>query len=103
MSDDFIDFSNIFTRFSMQWAALVQHHDVTFACSTLCIVCVDQVICGQNCTFVIQANGTVMACGEGSYGRLGQGNSDDLHSLTVISALQGVLDGCHQSSIVLVF
>ncbi|KAG9489664.1 hypothetical protein GDO78_005551 [Eleutherodactylus coqui] len=32
-----------------------------------------QVICGQNCTFVIQANGTVLACGEGSYGRLGQG------------------------------
>ncbi|XP_072409417.1 probable E3 ubiquitin-protein ligase HERC1 isoform X1 [Chiloscyllium punctatum] len=48
-----------------------------------------QVICGQNCTFVIQANGTVMACGEGSYGRLGQGNSDDLHVLTVISSLQG--------------
>ena len=29
------------------------------------------------------------ACGEGSYGRLGQGNSDDLHTLTAISALQG--------------
>lgn len=38
---------------------------------------------------MIQANGTVLACGEGSYGRLGQGNSDDLHVLTVISALQG--------------
>ncbi|XP_028822113.1 probable E3 ubiquitin-protein ligase HERC1 [Denticeps clupeoides] len=48
-----------------------------------------QVICGQNCSFVIQPNGTVLACGEGSYGRLGQGNSDDLHILTVISALQG--------------
>ncbi|TUG88269.1 putative E3 ubiquitin-protein ligase HERC1 [Bagarius yarrelli] len=36
-----------------------------------------------------EANGTVSACGEGSYGRLGQGNSDDLHILTVISALQG--------------
>ncbi|XP_053490210.1 probable E3 ubiquitin-protein ligase HERC1 isoform X6 [Ictalurus furcatus] len=48
-----------------------------------------QVVCGQNCTFVIQANGTVSACGEGSYGRLGQGNSDDLHILTIISALQG--------------
>ncbi|XP_076880016.1 putative E3 ubiquitin-protein ligase HERC1 isoform X2 [Brachyhypopomus gauderio] len=48
-----------------------------------------QVVCGQNCTFVVQANGTVCACGEGSYGRLGQGNSDDLHVLTVISALQG--------------
>lgn len=48
-------------------------------------------VCGQNCTFVIQPNGTVLACGEGSYGRLGQGNSDDLHVLTVISALQGML------------
>lgn len=48
-----------------------------------------KIICGHNCTFVIQANGTVLACGEGSYGRLGQGNSDDLHSLSVISSLQG--------------
>ncbi|XP_048738015.2 probable E3 ubiquitin-protein ligase HERC1 isoform X3 [Ostrea edulis] len=48
-----------------------------------------QVLCGQNCTFVIQNNGTVLASGEGSYGRLGQGNSDDLHSLTVISSIQG--------------
>ncbi|XP_049838129.1 LOW QUALITY PROTEIN: probable E3 ubiquitin-protein ligase HERC1 [Schistocerca gregaria] len=48
-----------------------------------------QIICGQNCTFVIQANGTVLACGEGSYGRLGQGNSDNLHSLSIISSLQG--------------
>ncbi|KAL4227435.1 putative E3 ubiquitin-protein ligase herc1 [Mactra antiquata] len=48
-----------------------------------------QIICGQNCTFVIQANGNVLACGEGSYGRLGQGNSDDLKNLTVISSLQG--------------
>lgn len=48
-----------------------------------------KIICGQNCTFIIEANGTVLACGEGSYGRLGQGNSDDLHSLSVISSLQG--------------
>ncbi|CAH0559022.1 unnamed protein product [Brassicogethes aeneus] len=48
-----------------------------------------KIICGKNCTFVIQANGTVMACGEGIYGRLGQGNSDDLHSLSVITSLQG--------------
>lgn len=48
-----------------------------------------KIVCGQNCTFVIEANGTVLACGEGSYGRLGQGNSDDLHSLSVISSLQG--------------
>ncbi|XP_033633807.1 probable E3 ubiquitin-protein ligase HERC1 isoform X2 [Asterias rubens] len=48
-----------------------------------------QLVCGQNCSFIIHGNGTVTACGEGSYGRLGQGNSDDLHSPTVISALQG--------------
>ncbi|XP_060527187.1 probable E3 ubiquitin-protein ligase HERC1 [Cylas formicarius] len=48
-----------------------------------------KIVCGQNCTFVILTNGTVMACGEGSYGRLGQGNSDDLHTLSVISSLQG--------------
>ncbi|KAK9737174.1 HECT-domain (ubiquitin-transferase) [Popillia japonica] len=48
-----------------------------------------KIVCGHNCTFVIQANGTVLACGEGSYGRLGQGNSDDLHSLSIISSLQG--------------
>ncbi|XP_016106101.1 probable E3 ubiquitin-protein ligase HERC1 [Sinocyclocheilus grahami] len=48
-----------------------------------------QVVCGQNCTFLVQANGTVLAVGEGSYGRLGQGNSDDLYTPTIISALQG--------------
>lgn len=47
-----------------------------------------KILCGQNCTFVL-ANGAVFACGEGSYGRLGQGNSDDLHSLSLISSLQG--------------
>ncbi|XP_048583459.1 probable E3 ubiquitin-protein ligase HERC1 isoform X5 [Nematostella vectensis] len=48
-----------------------------------------QVVCGQNCTFVVQVNGTILACGEGSYGRLGMGNSDDLFTLSPISALQG--------------
>ena len=38
---------------------------------------------------MIQANGSALACGEGSYGRLGQGNSDDLRTLTLISTLQG--------------
>lgn len=47
-----------------------------------------KILCGQNCTFVL-SNGSVLACGEGSYGRLGQGNSDDLHSLSLISSLQG--------------
>ncbi|KAL5252247.1 hypothetical protein ACHWQZ_G015137 [Mnemiopsis leidyi] len=47
------------------------------------------IVQGNNCTFLITRHGTVYACGEGSYGRLGQGNSDDLHTLTAISALQG--------------
>ncbi|XP_043943342.1 probable E3 ubiquitin-protein ligase HERC1 [Protopterus annectens] len=49
----------------------------------------EKVVCGQNCTFLVQASGTVLAFGEGSYGRLGQGNSDDLYSPTPVSALQG--------------
>ena len=52
---------------------------------------VRQVVCGQNCTFVLKVNGSILACGEGSYGRLGQGNSDDMPSLTPISALSGKL------------
>ena len=50
---------------------------------------VRSVVCGQNCTFVIHTNGTVQACGEGSYGRLGQGTSDDETTPTPISDLQG--------------
>lgn len=50
-----------------------------------------QVICGQNCTFLVQSNGTVLAVGEGQYGRLGQGNSDDLYVPTIISAFQGYM------------
>ena len=50
---------------------------------------VRQIICGQNSTFVIETSGSVLACGEGSYGRLGQGNSDDLATLTPVSALSG--------------
>lgn len=66
------------------------HHLPASVPAPLHLLCLlRQVVCGQNCTFVIQPNGTVLACGEGSYGRLGQGNSDDLHVLTVISALQG--------------
>ncbi|EDV21026.1 uncharacterized protein TRIADDRAFT_60369 [Trichoplax adhaerens] len=48
-----------------------------------------QIHCGHNSTFVIEHDGTVLACGEGSYGRLGQGNSDDLPRLRPITALQG--------------
>lgn len=50
-----------------------------------------QVVCGQNCTFLVQSNGTVLAVGEGQYSRLGQGNSDDLYVPTIISAFQGTV------------
>ena len=55
----------------------------------VCCCYLFQVICGQNCTFLVQANGSLLACGEGSYGRLGQGNSDDVHAPTIITSLQG--------------
>ena len=59
-----------------------------------------QVVCGQNCTFIVTSNGSVLACGEGSYGRLGQGNSDDLHIPTIISTLQGRLLFPHLKSLI---
>ncbi len=48
-----------------------------------------QIRCGKNSTFVIQSNGDVFACGEGSNGRLGLGNSDDHDILTPITSLRG--------------
>ncbi|XP_066930429.1 probable E3 ubiquitin-protein ligase HERC1 [Clytia hemisphaerica] len=53
------------------------------------ITSVRSIVCGQNCTFILQTNGTVKACGEGSYGRLGQGTSDDEPTPTTIAELQG--------------
>ncbi|XP_071743775.1 uncharacterized protein [Lepeophtheirus salmonis] len=47
------------------------------------------VICGLQVTFALQPNGSLYACGEGSYGKLGLGNSDDYFSLTPVSALRG--------------
>lgn len=29
-----------------------------------------QLVCGQNCTFLIQGSGSIQSIGEGSYGRL---------------------------------
>ncbi len=55
------------------------------------IFIVIQVVCGQNCSFLVQSNGIVLAVGEGQYGRLGQGNSDDLYVPTIISAFQGTV------------
>lgn len=38
---------------------------------------VQQVEAGQYCSFIIHTNGTLSACGKGSYGRLGLGNSNN--------------------------
>ena len=46
---------------------------------------------GLNCSFLCSAAGGVYSLGEGSYGRLGHGNSDDLTSAALISALQGTV------------
>ncbi|XP_065224595.1 probable E3 ubiquitin-protein ligase HERC1 isoform X2 [Planococcus citri] len=48
-----------------------------------------QIVCGNNCTFALLSNGTVLSCGEGSYGRLGHGHSDDIYVPSIISTLQG--------------
>jgi E3 ubiquitin-protein ligase HERC1 len=36
-----------------------------------------QVEAGQYCSFIIHINGTLSACGKGSYGRLGLGDSNN--------------------------
>lgn len=36
-----------------------------------------QIEAGQYCTFVISSDGSVRACGKGSYGRLGLGDSNN--------------------------
>jgi len=38
---------------------------------------VQQVEAGQYCSFIIHTNGTLSACGKGSYGRLGLGDSNN--------------------------
>ena len=47
---------------------------------------------GLNCSFLCNSSGSVYSIGEGSYGRLGHGNSDDLNHPALISALQVTRD-----------
>ena len=54
---------------------------------------------GLNCSFISTAAGSVYSVGEGSYGRLGHGNSDDLTTPTLISALQGFIVSQISSSV----
>ena len=46
-----------------------------------------QIVCGKNATFFVKFNGDVYSCGEGSNGRLGHGNSDDLQSPNLITGM----------------
>ena len=48
-----------------------------YLCIYLCTSLSLKVEAGQYCTFVIHTNGTVSACGKGSYGRLGLGDSNN--------------------------
>ncbi|CAG0917523.1 unnamed protein product [Notodromas monacha] len=48
-----------------------------------------EVVCGHKCSFGLREDGSVVSFGEGHYGRLGQGNSDDMRAPTLIHALQG--------------
>ena len=49
-----------------------------------------QIECGVNCTFAVHANGTsISSCGEGTNGKLGLGNSEDVTILSLISAIRG--------------
>lgn len=47
------------------------------------------IVCGLNCTFSIDKDGQVRAAGDGTFGRLGLGHSDDINVMTAITSLQG--------------
>lgn len=65
-----------------------RHTPVPVSVESMCGAALS-VVCGQNCTFVVNNSGAVLACGEGSYGRLSLGNSEDVYTPTLIAALQG--------------
>ena len=49
-----------------------------------------QIVAGSYCTYAVKFDGTVMSVGEGSYGRLGHGGSENETKMRVISGLQGM-------------
>ena len=49
------------------------------------------VAAGLHCTFMIDQDGQVKACGEGTFGRLGLGSSDDVYQMTNVTGLQGYI------------
>ena len=48
-----------------------------------------QIVAGNHCTYAIKSDGSISSVGDGSYGRLGHGTSDDENIMRVISSLQG--------------
>lgn len=56
-----------------------------------------QVVSGSYCTYGVKYDGSVCSIGEGSFGRLGHGGSDNESSMRIISALQGnAFNTCQQ-------
>ena len=54
-----------------------------------------QIVAGSYCTYAVRFDGSVASVGEGSYGRLGHGGSENETILKNISALQGMLIVIH--------
>lgn len=52
-----------------------------FVCTHIFSLLSLQIEAGQYCTFVISSDGSVRACGKGSYGRLGLGDSNNQSTL----------------------
>ena len=50
-----------------------------------------QIVAGSYCTYAVRFDGSVASVGEGSYGRLGHGGSENETILKNISALKGML------------
>ena len=46
---------------------------------------------GSYCTYAVRFDGSVASIGEGSYGRLGHGGSENESNLRNISTLQGIV------------
>ena len=58
--------------------------------SSVCLSSMLQLEAGQFCTFVIHADGSVSACGKGSYSRLGLGDSNNQSQPKKLT-----FDSCH--------
>lgn len=61
---------------------MVLYHSLTHSLPPSVTYCPPgQIEAGQYCTFVISSDGSVRACGKGSYGRLGLGDSNNQSTL----------------------